>query len=97
MLSTTTHDERKKMDKQEYVDRTFGSLVGKTVASIRTMSDTELEQILWYEGEIGVVVEFTDGTYLILSKDEEGNGAGFGFVGDYGKPFDPTARQELFA
>jgi len=97
MLSTTTHDERKQMDKQAYVDREFGSLIGKTVASIRTMSDTELEEMMWYQGEIGVVVEFTDGTYLILSKDEEGNGAGFGFLGNYGKPVDPTARQELFA
>ncbi len=97
MLSTTTHDERKQMDKQAYVDREFGSLIGKTVASIRTMSDTELEEMMWYKGEVGVVLEFTDGTYLILSKDEEGNGAGFGFLGTYGTPVDSTARQDLFA
>jgi len=97
MLSTTTHDERKKMDKQAYVDREFGSLIGKTVASIRSMSNRELDEMMWYQGEVGVVVEFTDGTYLILSKDEEGNGAGFGFLGNYGATADPTARQELFA
>lgn len=85
------------MDKQAYVNREFGSLIGKTVASIRSMSDTELEEMMWYKGEIGVVLEFTDGTYLILSKDEEGNGAGFGFLGNYGKPVDSTARQDLFA
>ena len=97
MLSTTTHDERKKMDKQGYVDREFGSLVGKTVASIRSMSNRELDEMMWYAGEIGVVLEFTDGTYLILSKDEEGNGAGFGFLGNYGATADSTARQDLFA
>jgi len=85
------------MDKQAYVNREFGSLIGKTVASIRTMSDTELEEMMWYKGEIGVVLEFTDGTYLILSKDEEGNGAGFGFLGNYGATADSTARQDLFA
>ena len=85
------------MDKQGYLDREFGSLVGKTVSGIRSMSDTELEEMMWYKGEVGVVVEFTDGTYLILSKDEEGNGAGFGFLGHYGKPADSTARQDLFA
>jgi len=97
MLVQTTHDERKKMDKQGYVDREFGSLVGKTVASIRSMSNRELDEMMWYPGEIGIVIEFTDGTYLILSKDEEGNGAGFGFLGNYGTPLDSTARQELFA
>ena len=85
------------MDKQAYVDREFGSLIGKTVASIRSMSDTELEEMMWYKGEVGVVLEFTDGTYLILSKDEEGNGAGFGFLGTYGATADSTARQDLFA
>ncbi len=85
------------MDKQAYVDREFGSLVGKTVASIRSMSNRELAEMMWYDGEVGIVIEFTDGTYLILSKDEEGNGAGYGFLGHYGKPVDPTARQELFA
>lgn len=83
--------------KQDYLDREFGSLVGKTVSGIRAMSDRELDEMMWYKGEVGVVLEFTDGTYLILSKDEEGNGAGFGFLGNYGKPVDPTARQELFA
>ena len=85
------------MDKQGYLDREFGSLVGKTVSGIRSMSDTELEEMMWYKGEVGVVVEFTDGTYLILSKDEEGNGAGFGFLGTYGATADSTARQDLFA
>lgn len=83
--------------KQDYLNREFGSLVGKTVSGIRAMSNRELDEMMWHDGEIGVVVEFTDGTYLILSRDEEGNGAGFGFLGNYGKPVDATARQELFA
>jgi hypothetical protein len=96
-----THDERKKemkqIDKQNYLDREFGSLAGKTVSAVRAMSDREVAEMLWYDGEVGIVLEFTDGTYLILSKDEEGNGAGFGFLGNYGATADSTARQDLFA
>ena len=87
----------KQIDKQGYLDREFGSLAGKTVSAVRAMSDREIAEMLWYDGEVGIVLEFTDGTYLILSKDEEGNGAGFGFLGHYGKPADATARQDLFA
>ena len=83
--------------KQDYLNREFSALMGKTVSGIRAMSDRELEEMMWYQGQIGVVLEFTDGTYFILSKDEEGNGAGFGFLGHYGTPTDTTARQELFA
>lgn len=100
MVVPMTHDERKQMElkrKQDYLDREFGSLAGKTVSGIRAMTDRELSEMMWYQGEVGVVLEFTDGTYLILSKDEEGNGAGFGFLGNYGTPTDTTARQELFA
>lgn len=87
----------KQIDKQNYLDREFGSLAGKTVSGVRAMSDREIAEMLWYDGEVGIVLEFTDGTYLILSKDEEGNGAGYAFLGNYGKPTDTTARQELFA
>jgi hypothetical protein len=84
------------MDKQGYIDREFGSLVGKTVSGIRSMSDTELEEMMWYKGEVGMVIEFTDGTFLILTGDEEGNKAGSGFLGAYGETADPTARQIVF-
>jgi hypothetical protein len=42
---------------------------------------------------------FNDNTFFILSKDEEGNGGGFGFVGSYVPISDAdskTARQRLF-
>jgi len=81
----------------KYVQVQFGELVGKTVSGVRALTDSEVADLLWYDGEVGVVLEFTDGTYLILSKDEEGNGAGFGFLGTYGATADSTARQELFA
>lgn len=80
-----------------YVKREFGSLEGKTVSNVRALTGDELEEMLWYRGEVGVVIEFTDNTFLILSKDEEGNGAGFGFLGHYGETADPTARQIAFA
>lgn len=91
-------------DKQErherynnYVRAEFGSLEGKTISNVRAMTDTEVHQMLWFDGEVGVVIEFTDGTYFILSKDEEGNGAGFGFIGMYDETLPETARQIMFA
>ena len=80
----------------KYVQMQFGELVGKTVSGVRALTDSEVADLLWYDGEVGVVIEFTDGTYLILSKDEEGNGAGFGFLGMYDETVPETARQIVF-
>lgn len=80
--------------KNAYVTREYGSLVGKTVSGVRAMTDTELAEFLWYDGEVGVVIEFTDGSFVIVSKDDEGNGAGALFIGQYAKY--ATARQIMF-
>ena len=80
----------------QYVRMEFGGLEGKTVSGVRALTDSEVADLLWYDGEVGVVIEFTDGTYLILSKDEEGNGAGFGFLGMYDETVPETARQIVF-
>lgn len=83
--------------KQDYLDREFGSLVGKTVSAVKAMSNDELDEMMWGEHEVGIVIEFTDDTYLILSRDEEGNGAGYGFLGEYKYRLADTARQDLLA
>ena len=61
-----------------YITREYGSLVGKTVAQVRTLSDKELEQFMWDGGgsEVAFVVFFTDGSFIIPSRDDEANGAG---------------------
>jgi hypothetical protein len=61
-----------------YIKMEYGSLVGKTVEQVRTLTDTELEQFMWDGGgsEVAFVVFFTDGSFIIPSRDEEANGAG---------------------
>ncbi len=61
-----------------YIEMEYGSLVGKTVKQVRTLTDTELKQFMWDGGgsEVAFVVFFTDGSFIIPSRDDEGNGAG---------------------
>lgn len=80
-----------------YVQMQYSHLTGKTVSGVRAMTIEELEQMYWSEHEVGVVIEFTDGTFIVLMKDDEGNGAGAGLIGAYNEPSDATARQIVFA
>jgi hypothetical protein len=84
------------MNKQIYIDLAYGSLVGKTVSAVRAMTDTEMTEFLWHKGEVGIAVEFTDGSFAIVSKDDEGNGAGSLFLGEYATARPETARQIAF-
>jgi hypothetical protein len=81
--------------KEKFVDLAYGSLVGKTVSAVRALTDTEIDEMLWFRGEVGIVVEFTDGSFAIVSKDDEGNGAGSLFLGEYATARRETARQIL--
>jgi hypothetical protein len=81
--------------KQNYLNLAYGSLVGKTVSAVRAMTDTEMTEFLWHKGEVGIAVEFTDGSFAIVSKDDEGNGAGSLFLGEYATARRETARQIL--
>ena len=50
-------------------------LVGKTITGVSYTTDAELEQLGWYER--GVVLELNGGeAYLMVSRDDEGNGPG---------------------
>jgi len=62
-----------------YIANEFGDFVGKTIAKIRPLTDTELKDLYW-QGEEGFVIIFTDGSCLIPSQDPEGNGAGWLFA-----------------
>ena len=61
-----------------YIKMEYGSLVGKTVEQVRMLTDEEIEQFMWdgNYGAVPFVVFFTDGSFIIPSRDDEGNGAG---------------------
>lgn len=72
--------------RKDYIQREWGSLVGKTVHSVRPLTKNECEGFGWdYEREDAFVIVFTDGTALVPSQDPEGNGAGFLFMERVGK------------
>lgn len=61
----------------KYIKSEYGWMVGKTVEQVRMLTSTEIEEMGWYTGgEVPFVVFFTDGTYIIPMRDEEGNGPG---------------------
>jgi len=65
--------------KEKYIARDYGFMVGKTVKTVRPLTEAECEEMAWdYEHEdYAVVVIFTDGTAFIPMADPEGNGSGF--------------------
>lgn len=67
-------------------------LVGRTITSVRYMTQEEAEDLDWYS--CALVIELDDGTILYPSQDEEGNGPGalFGNQGDEELTF-PTLRK----
>lgn len=61
----------------DYVQETFGDLVGKKIARVRQLSRGELDTLMWSSSRVTpIVIEFSDGAYIIPMCDEEGNGAG---------------------
>ncbi len=61
-----------------YVQKEWGSLIGRTIKDVREMTAVELENMSWDQGGGSVPVVFTldDGTALVPSQDPEGNGPG---------------------
>jgi len=49
-------------------------LVGKTIRRVRYLNDRETEDIGWIKS--GLVIEFTDGHWIVAMSDDEGNEAG---------------------
>lgn len=60
------------------VKREFGSLVGKTIKTVRPLTPAEFEMFGWdaHSGE-GLIIIFTDNTCVIPMSDPEGNDAGW--------------------
>jgi hypothetical protein len=62
----------------DYITREYGTLVGKTVKTVRPLLIEECEDLGWEYAHMyeAMVIIFTDGTALIPMCDPEGNGAG---------------------
>jgi hypothetical protein len=55
-------------------------LVGKTIQSVRYLTDEEMNDFMWYHKP--VIIKFTDGSFIIPQKDDEGNDGGALFTSD---------------
>ena len=55
-------------------------LVGKTIKSVRYMTDEEMEDFMWYRKP--VIIDFTDGSWIIPQSDDEGNNGGALYTSD---------------
>jgi hypothetical protein len=70
------------MTDQQYAQN-FDFLVGKTIASVRYMTEQEAHEALWSSRPL--IIRFTDGSMLIPQMDDEGNDGGAMFYqGDSG-------------
>tara|TARA_R110002020_G_scaffold58337_6_gene159870 strand:- start:11976 stop:12221 length:246 start_codon:yes stop_codon:yes gene_type:complete len=58
-------------------------LKGKTISSVRYMTDVEIEAWGWYKK--AVVISFTDGSWIVPQMDDEGNDGGALFLMDKNK------------
>ena len=61
----------------------FTFLTGKTIASVRYMSEAECKKLMWHSRPL--LIRFTDGSYIIPQSDDEGNdGGAMYYEGDTG-------------
>tara|TARA_R110002167_G_scaffold349758_1_gene561696 strand:+ start:381 stop:632 length:252 start_codon:yes stop_codon:yes gene_type:complete len=54
-------------------------LKGKKVDSCRYLTQDEADDMGWFKRPLAIM--FTDGTYLVLQSDDEGNDGGAAFLG----------------
>jgi hypothetical protein len=55
-------------------------LVGKTIKSVRYMTEKEAKEIGWYKRPLLII--FDDGEYVFASRDDEGNDGGSLYTSD---------------
>jgi hypothetical protein len=72
------------MTTDEYIKKQFGSLVGRTLKTVRPLRKAEIEDMYWDDtwGSIPFAIVLDDGQVLIPSSDPEGNGPGHILLGD---------------
>lgn len=59
---------------QNIINKLQPMLVGKTIESIRYMSEEEMTRFMWDSRPLIIILN--DGTFLIPQRDDEGNDAG---------------------
>jgi hypothetical protein len=70
------------MTDQQYAQN-FTFLTGKTIASVRYMTEQECKRLMWVSRPL--LIRFTDGSYIIPQMDDEGNdGGAIYYEGDSG-------------
>ena len=61
----------------KYVQEEYGTLVGRTIKSVRPMTQGEMREFGWEEEpDPGVVFIFEGGGWFIPMRDDEGNSPG---------------------
>ena len=71
-----TNEQLEKIEEQW--DENVKILEGKTIKTARYMTHDEAEMHDWHKR--GLVLFFVDGTHMVLSQDDEGNGPGSAFT-----------------
>ena len=66
------------MMNEQILPRKLNHLVGKTVKQVTYVDSNDAKELGWYS--VPPVIEFTDGTLLVLQSDDEGNNGGAGLV-----------------
>lgn len=56
----------------------MSKLEGKTIAKVSSIKADEIQEMYWYcDPAETSVIEFTDGSFVLVVADAEGNGPGF--------------------
>jgi hypothetical protein len=76
--------------KNKWAQKATKIFSGKTIARVRYPTDTEIENMMW--DEAGPVLVFTDGSWMMASQDDEGNGPGALFTSDTAMKTIPIIR-----
>tara|TARA_Y100000593_G_C4211860_1_gene287247 strand:- start:163 stop:399 length:237 start_codon:yes stop_codon:yes gene_type:complete len=69
------------MTESEWEKKISKFLVGKTIESIRYMTHDEAQELFGWDRK-AIIIWFTDGSHMIPSRDDEGNGPGALFTSD---------------
>jgi hypothetical protein len=77
----TTTEKQERQERDALMRKEFGSLIGKTVKDVRSLTRKECELFAWeYDYNYAFAIVFSDNTVAVPSADAEGNGAGYIFI-----------------
>lgn len=69
------------MTEEEWEKKINKFLVGKTIENVRYLTHDEAQEVFGWDRK-AVIIWFTDGSTLVPSMDDEGNGPGALFTSD---------------